>query len=370
MTVNPNYKDLDLPVDVFPKSDPYCQQFPDHPDQPLCILDKHPYATDLKNAARSAARGDTLARGNWDPTSQPPAYKKDPPQPAGRRAILAVTDTATARRYGLVTAKLQNASGAFVAPTDAAMLSAQKAMKPGPVSGVLVSDPRAAAKDAYPLTLLTYAATVPELLSKQEGRDYAALLRYAVGKGQAPGVTPGTLPDGYAPLPASLREQTESAADAIVSRSGPSAPEEEEESENTSGTGGGSGGGDGGQTAGNEPSSTPPPSPSTSTQASTAPPVPVAADSPLSRTPEWVLGAVRYVLLIALVAGLVAAVCGPSCRGWRRGSRQVSGPGVPRARPAESRGGDARTRDHDRSAPTNCLKQPCRAPPGASLSER
>ncbi|MFI8182900.1 hypothetical protein ACIF70_20590 [Actinacidiphila glaucinigra] len=308
MTVNPYYKDLDLPVDGFPKSDPYCQQFPDHPDQPLCILDKHPYATDLHNAARSAARGDTLARGNWDPTTKPPAYKKDPPQPAGRRAMLAVTDTATARRYGLVTAKLQNASGDFVAPTDATMLAAQKAMKPGPVSGVLVSDPRAAVKDAYPLTLLTYAATVPEKLSKQEGRDYAALLRYAVGKGQVPGVTAGTLPDGFAPLPASLREQTESAADAIASRSGPSAPEEEEA---VDGTGDGTGGG-GGQTVVPPPASTPSPSSSPSTQASTpAPPVPVAAEGPLSRTPEWVLGAVRYVLLIALLAGLVAAVCGP-----------------------------------------------------------
>ncbi|MFF7211615.1 hypothetical protein ACFZAU_13930 [Streptomyces sp. NPDC008238] len=311
MTVNPNYKDLDLPVDNFPKSDPYCQQFEDHPDQPLCILDKHPYATDLRNAARSAARGDTLARGNWDPTSQPPAYKKDPPQPAGRRAILAVTDTPTARRYGLVTANLQNASGAFVAPTDAAMLAAQKSMKAGPVGGVMVSDPRAAAKNAYPLTVLTYAATVPERLSKQEGRDYAALLRYAVGKGQAPGVTPGTLPEGYAPLPASLRKQTESAADAVVSRSGPSVPEEE--GENTSdGTGGGSGGSGsgGGQTVGTTPSTTPS-SPPPSTQASTAPPVPVAAESPLGRTPAWALGAMRYVLLVALAAGLVAAVCGP-----------------------------------------------------------
>ncbi|MFE2539655.1 hypothetical protein [Actinacidiphila glaucinigra] len=313
MTVNPHYKDMDLPQSSFPKSDPYCQEFtelPDHPNQPpLCIQDKHPYAADLHAAARAVARGETLSRGNWDPTTKPPAYKKDPPLAAGKRAILAVTDTATALRYGLVTASLQNASGAFVAPTDASLLAGEKAMKPSGVAGVMVADPRAAAKGAYPLTLLSYAATVPEKLSKQEGRDYAALLRYAVGKGQAPGVTSGTLPDGYAPLPASLREQTESAADAIASRSGPSAPEEEEE-EASDGSGGGTGGG-GGQTVVPPPASTPPPSASPSTQTSTSPPVPVAAEGPLSRTPEWVLGAVRYVLLIALVAGLVAAVCGP-----------------------------------------------------------
>ncbi|MFJ7073081.1 hypothetical protein [Streptomyces sp. NPDC098781] len=333
MKVNPHYKDMELPREEFPKSDPFCQKFEDHPDHPLCIQDKHPYATDLHSAARAAARGDTLARTNWDNTSTPPGYKKNPPQPAGKRAVLALTDTATAARYGLVPAKLQNAAGRFVAPDTRGLLAGQAAMKSGGVSGVEVADPATKSRDAYPLTLLTYAATVPEKLTEQEGADYAALLKYAAGDGQRPGVAAGTLPEGYAPLPAEVRGRTRSAAEAIASRAGASAPNPP----TAGGTGGGSGtvsggsgdvggigaagsggaalsggaGTSGGSAAaggaagtGASPSAAAP-----SVSPSTAPAA--ASGSPLLRTPDWALGAVRYALLIALVAGLAAAVCGP-----------------------------------------------------------
>ncbi|MFF3558884.1 hypothetical protein ACFYXS_02410 [Streptomyces sp. NPDC002574] len=330
MTVNPHYKGIELPINDFPKSDPYCQEFADHADNPLCIQDKHPYATDMHAGARAAARGETLARTTWDKTTNPPAYKKDFPQPTGQRAVLAVTDTATAHRYGLVTATLQNAAGRFVAPTTESLLAAQKAMKPSGVAGVLENDPATKDAAAYPVPLLSYAATVPEKLGKTEGREYADLLRYAVGSGQRPGVSAGTLPDGYAPLPQALRSQTLQVASAIVSRSGVTTPDP------GSGDGGSTGGGDGGSTGGDGGSGggggdgggdggvgvpappvespTPPASPTPSAPApSGASPsaTPVAAGSALPPTPEWALGAPRFALLIALVAGLIAAVCGP-----------------------------------------------------------
>lgn len=330
MTVNPAYKGIQLPVTDYPKSDPFCQQFTDHPDNPLCVQDKHPYATDMHAAARAVARGDTLARTTWDNTAIPPAYKKNPAQPAGQRAVLAVTDTATANRYGLVTAKLQNAAGKFVAPTSTALLAGEAAMKPSGVMGVLRTDPRSTSAGAYPLTLLTYAATVPEKLTKKEGRDFAALLRFAVGSGQTPGVSAGTLPGGYAPLPKSLRGQTGAAADAIASRAGSAAGGS---SGGTSGGSGGAGGGSGsssggtasggagaGGTAGaggaggtsaspSSPSSSPPPSARPSGPPSATAPTASGSSTPL--TPPWVLGAVRYTLLIALVAGLAATAGGP-----------------------------------------------------------
>ncbi|GGJ12697.1 hypothetical protein [Streptomyces brasiliensis] len=332
MTVNPNYKDIALPREEFPKSDPFCQQFADHPDSPLCIQDKHPYANDLHNAARSAARGDTLARSTWDATTTPPGYKKNPPQAAGKRAILALTDTATAARYGLVTARLQNAAGRFVAPSTAGMLAAQAAMKPSGVAGVDEPDPTTKSATAYPLTLFTYAATVPENLTRAEGQEYAALLRYAAGNGQRPGVTAGTLPEGYAPLPASARAETRAAADAIAARAGKPGPGD---GDTTGGTGtgagsdttggsavGGAGSGDGGAGTPGDPAGTGAGSGGTgakgaSTLSTSANPsgspstAPAAADQALPDTPDWALGAVRYALLIALVTGLAAAVCGP-----------------------------------------------------------
>ncbi|MEV6005966.1 hypothetical protein AB0M29_04100 [Streptomyces sp. NPDC051976] len=329
MTVNPSYKGIKLPVSDYPKSDPFCQQFADHPDNPLCVQDKHPYASDMHTGARAVARGDTLARTTWDNTTIPPAYKKNPPQTAGQRAVLAVTDTATASRYGLVTAKLQNASGHFVAPTTASLLAGQAAMKPGGVGGTLNTDPRALGAGVYPLTLLTYAATVPEQLGKAEGQDFATLLRYVAGTGQQPGVAAGTLPDGYAPLPANLRQQTRDVATAIANRAGaPASSGSGTSGGSTSGGGssggsgssgggsGSSGGGNGGTGTAGGPSSqsaTPTPSASPTGKPSSAPAgqTPVAANRPLPLTPAWALGALRYVLLIVLVTGLVAAAGGP-----------------------------------------------------------
>ncbi|WP_406303030.1 hypothetical protein OHA61_11755 [Streptomyces sp. NBC_00885] len=327
MKVNPHYRKVELPRNEFPKSDPFCQEFPNNPGQPpLCIQDKHPYASDMHTAARAAARGDTLARASWDNTSTPPGYKKTPPQTAGKRAVLALTDTATAARYGLVTAKLQNAAGRFVGPDTAGLLAGQAAMKPSGVGGVVSPNPATKAANAYPLTLLTYAATVPEQLTKQEGQDYAAFLKYAVGNGQRPGVSAGTLPEGYAPLPGSVRAVARAAADAIASRAGTSpsthtpggdAGGSNAGSDSSGGAAAGVAGGDasgGGAAAGGKPSAGgTASSPAATTKPTGSPSAAAAAasDEPIIRTPAWALGAVRYALLIALIVGLAAAVSGP-----------------------------------------------------------
>lgn len=204
MTVNPRYRGLRLPQDGFPKADPYCKEF-GNGQPPLCTLDAHPYAADLHDAARSASRGDTLVRTTYDPLGTPPGYRKSSAQPVGARYVLAITDTTSAARYGLPMAKLRNRSGAFVAPTDAALLAAAAALpaprlEAAPQVPVVTTTPA-----AYPLTFLSYAATVPSRLDAAARADYAALLRYAVGPGQVPGDVEGRLPRGYAPLPDVLR---------------------------------------------------------------------------------------------------------------------------------------------------------------------
>lgn len=288
MAVNPHYKDLALPVDSFPKSDPYCQPFDDRPSFPLCIQDKHPYASDMHAAARAASRGDTLARTSWDATATPPAYKKDPPQPAGFRAVLAVTDTATADRYGLVRAELLNAAGTFVAPEPAGLIAAAGARKPG-ADGVSLPDPEAMDPAAYPLTVLTYAATVPADLTEAEGRDYGALLAYAAGPGQSSGVAAGTLPHGYAPLPEPLRAQTRAAAAKVAAEAG---KKPAEPGGGTTASGGSASSGGTSATAGSPAAQTP-------------------AVQATGDTPRWVVGAIRHVLLVCLVIGALAAFAGP-----------------------------------------------------------
>ena len=222
MVVNPHYKATSQ-QEGFPKSDPACRTFTTA-QRPLCTLDAHPYAADGQEAARAAARGDTLARTTYDAEANPPVYRRSVPQPTGSRALLALTDAATARRFGLQTAKLRNAAGAFVAPDDAALLAGLSAMTASAVPGVVLPDPRARAAEAYPLSTLTYALATPAQLSAQARRDYATFLRYAVGKGQEPGEDNGQLPPGYAPLPGPVRAQTLAAATRIERSVGPAGP--------------------------------------------------------------------------------------------------------------------------------------------------
>ncbi|MBC7372406.1 MAG: hypothetical protein H7323_00250 [Frankiales bacterium] len=214
MVINPSYKGAGQ-QDGFPKSDSVCTTF-QTTQPPLCTLDAFPYAGDLHEASRAAARGDTLSRSTFDPSAVPAVYRRSLPQPTGSRAVLALADTATAARFGLQTAKLRNTSGAFVAPDDTGLLAALAAMPASEVPGVLRPDPATAAAAAYPLASVSYAFTTPTALDAPARLEYAAFLRYAAGPGQQRKVGFGGLPVGYAPLPQAQRAQTLAAAGRIA----------------------------------------------------------------------------------------------------------------------------------------------------------
>jgi len=216
-TINTNYKQLELPRSDYPKSETYCRDYTDGRPA-LCTLDAHPYAASMVEAARAAARGDTLARTLWDPLAEPPAWKKSPPLPSGNRAVLALVNTASAARFGLEDAELLNAGGEFVAPTTAGLVAAAGEMKARSNKSVLEANPTSTNDKAYPLASLTYAATVPDVLTDQAKTEYSAFLKYAAGPGQVQGVEPGQLPFGYAPLPKALRTKVLAAAAAIASK--------------------------------------------------------------------------------------------------------------------------------------------------------
>jgi hypothetical protein len=85
-------------------------------------------------------------------------------------------------------------------------------------STVLRPNPAGKAKAAYPLTTLSYAATVPTKLTKASALAYKKFIEYAVGDGQTLGLQEGDLPPGYAPLPLPLRAQALAVATDIVKR--------------------------------------------------------------------------------------------------------------------------------------------------------
>ena len=314
MRVNPFYQGIEVPRDDFPKIDPYCDSTVAIGAPQVCTLDQHPYTQDFHDAARSAARGDAQARNLWDPTANPPVYKKAPPQLNGERHILGVTDSATAARFGLVTAKLRNAAGQFVGPTKAGLTAGLAAMQKTSVPGVVTSDPESTRKGAYPLTTVTYAATAPNILTKAEAADYAVFIRYAVGSGQKSGTGLGNLPDGYLPLTSALRKRALAVAKDVQSRRGPAKSGGSDSGSNSgSGSGSGSGGTGSGNGSGSGGTDTITGNPSTPT-------IPVSNGSQenpataISKATLFTPGdpkvAARYALMIALTLGVCALIFG------------------------------------------------------------
>jgi len=408
MRVNPFYQGLRLPQDQFPKIDPYCEingQAVQHAP-PLCTFDVHPYALDYHEVARSVLRGDPLSRTNWDPQAQPPAYKRVAPNLNGVRHELGVTDTASAARYGLVTARLRNASGAFVAPTAAALQAGAAGMRPSDVPGVKLTDPTTSDAAAYPLATVTYAVTAPGLLTQQLATTYANFLRFAVGTGQTPGTAPGTLPDGYAALPEAMKSQALAAATQVEARVGPPPTDTEDPTDTTTpattttptGTSTGSTNTGGSTNAGGstvpttatstDPTTTagttsatgsgPTATAASITAASTTAASTTAASTPASTTtamtpsvtptatqrteltqsltPTDVVGWVRYVTIIALMLGISAALIGPALPRlvWRPGQRGAT----PTGTTAPPTGAPQGTGQGTRRAPDDAMATP------------
>jgi hypothetical protein len=245
MRVNPLYATTDAanstgtrfgdPVpESFPKADPFCYQAPplvnDASVTPpaLCGTDWLPYVQSLDEAGRFTRIGDDRAKITLNPfaPTADQAWKRGVPQQLGQRAMLSITDTASAARYGLQAARLSRAGDngsdrAFVSPQSDSMQKAVSSMKSSSVEEVLVADPSAEAPGAYPLTMLSYAAIKPVGLDDAARADYAAFLRYAAGDGQVPGSEPGRLPVGFAALPDALVAQTRAAADSVLTLQAP-----------------------------------------------------------------------------------------------------------------------------------------------------
>lgn len=209
-----------------PKADPYCYQAPDTPAgvRPplLCGTDWNPYTGSLREGARLARAATDGARldENSFATSSDRYYSRTPPQPPGARTVMALTDTASARLFGLQTARLSRAGDdgddrRFIAPDAPGLTAGVSSMVPGDEPAVLEPDPRADVAGGYPLTMLAYAAVRPLDLPASVRAELSEFVEYAAGDGQVSGPRYGQLPVGYAPLTDALRTQARRAAESI-----------------------------------------------------------------------------------------------------------------------------------------------------------
>ncbi|MDQ7903020.1 hypothetical protein RB614_00610 [Phytohabitans sp. ZYX-F-186] len=326
MWVNPVYKDMfSTAPDTFPKADPDCheeERF--EPIQganvtfPLCTLDKWPYMGSMNEAALQTLRAQTKGkdlplRPVPNTTDNTPCcrYSDLPRKFPGSRFVMSVTDSASAARYGLFTAQLckpkRDSLGKLVmpddcrTPTDEAVNAAAATAVGSQVEGVKVVDPVKAwaTQGAYPLTTVSYAiADTSEPVEAR--REYAKLLRYAAGSGQDPGEAWGQLPEGYVPLPAALREQTMIAASQLENWVTPTSPPADNS---------------GGPDPGAAPAPTDGvPSGGATPSAGTPAPGPPPSAAPAAQSQSTLgspLGIIRFILIAALVMGLLGGIAGP-----------------------------------------------------------
>ncbi|MEU6013668.1 hypothetical protein ABZ826_06230 [Streptomyces sp. NPDC047515] len=329
--INPYFEELGLATDTtvsdFPKADP-TRTVVTIGEESLeyGTTEVAPYVQDMHEGALRTRRGNNGATTTPAAGSNgSPAKLVNTPQLPGQRMVLAIVDAASAARYGLQTAALRNADGAFVTPSPDSLLAGVAAMRDSAVPGVLAPNPGGAKGRVYPLASVVYAGACTGT-GAAERKDYASLIRYAAGAGQDPGVSPGQLPPGYAPLPKALRSEALAAADRLQNAKsapgggdagGPGGPAGSggagAPGGGPAGAGGGAGGTGGGAAAGGGvgdgkgPGTAGRPAPS----ADRGGPQRQNAAASGEVTPAAVLGIVRWVLIGVLLAGGAAGLSGP-----------------------------------------------------------
>jgi hypothetical protein len=273
-------------------------------------LDLLPYANSLQSAAQSVLTADNTATTFWDPIALSPSgtagyWDKVGIEQPGHVFMWALSDTPDLAADGLIDAELCDDDGSnCVGPSTASLTTAlDSATKDS--TGLLEVNPASPGSGGYPLTDVVYAA-VPTNQSATALQNYAALIEYAAGAGQTPGVAPGDLPAGYLPLPTSLKNQADLVAEELMAAAG--TPTTASPLPTTAG-----------------PSTPTPGSPSATSQA-IASPTPSssayglkgpAAELVATTTPRQPVGAIRWTLLAVAIVGAACATGGTVLRSAR-----------------------------------------------------
>jgi hypothetical protein len=257
MTVNPNYKNIALPVDNWPLLDSFepfdeyqpgridCLYASPVPYLPLVAAPTSRLANIAQDMQFSIAQSQTVC---VLPSSTPGSLAgakmvATGREAAGSRAMFGVVSLGDAARDGLSLASLESTSSVsaskaitdgsgrtFVAPTQASLRAAAKMLVPDrktntwdlPYSDLRTS---AAGKQAYPGTMTVYTAVPTKGLGNTDSTDLSEFLTFAAGSGQKPGASSGELPAGYLPMTSAngvgtLADYTNCAAAAVRAQQG------------------------------------------------------------------------------------------------------------------------------------------------------
>ncbi len=220
MTINPTYKDLQLPIDEWPLLDTFvpttsleCQQ-----QNPAAYLGQIAAPVNsLRKIAEAVLDAWPNVQTKCDRASSSDPFKvgRVDRQGIGSRLMLGITSMGDAERFGLhaaslqtkstvgVTAKFSSAAGRmFVGPTNAAVDMAIKSAKPTTASQAFTISQADLRKSptAYPGTMIVYTAARLSGMSKADASKVASFIRISTSEGQKRGSGNGQLPDGYAPI--------------------------------------------------------------------------------------------------------------------------------------------------------------------------
>ena len=252
MQVDPTYQALNLgttaTIDSFPRAYSaflsFCEPSNTVPasSSPTCpagsqvetrhTLDLLPYTDNYDSAAAGVlAANNASENGPWDSVAIAPDgslgwWDKEGVEPLGQIWMWAADDTPDLAAYGVVPAELCTqdsttpANSTCVGPSTTSVAAAVTAATPDS-SGLLEVNPASPGPGGYPLTQIIYAAVATNQ-SAAALSEYANLISYAAGTGQTTGTTPGDLPPGYLPLPASLVTKAQAVVTQLQALASPS----------------------------------------------------------------------------------------------------------------------------------------------------
>jgi hypothetical protein len=322
-TSDPDYSALKLgtapAIDSFPRAYSGCLDLGlsvslPQKEELKCSLDLLPYVNNYDQAASDIVTGNDPSVGGWDSLAIAPDgtlgwWDKTGAEAVGGIFVWGISDTPDLAAFGLIDAELCGDSGTnCVGPSAASLTSALDAATPDS-AGLLQVNPADPGAGGYPLTQVVYAA-VPTNQPAADLNSYANLIAYAAGAGQTTGVAPGNLPAGYLPLPASLQAkaaavvaQLRADASGSTSKSGSTTSHPASSPAAAGGTvQHASGSGQLTPTAG---------SATTSAGLSITPP---SAELAATVTQQQPVGAIRWALLVIVLAGAACAAGGTLLR--------------------------------------------------------
>lgn len=176
----------------------------------------------LLDAAQLSVRGQRRDTTLYDFYDKPPRWRRNSSldRAFGGRAELSFMDTATASRFRLRMAALQNASGQFVTPDSAGLSHAANGAVQDQPTGAWSVLPSIADPQAYPMTAVTHAEVATAGLDTQVAAGVGSFLRHAAGPGQQVGSEAGALPGGYTPTTQEMKDQTLALAKRVETQAG------------------------------------------------------------------------------------------------------------------------------------------------------